>query len=352
MWKKPASERRSSIGAALASKLTFPISMARSRAWAITILGLCIVGVSDVLSGQAVWFGPAYLMIIGFAAWSLGWREAVGTGLTCLAITLPANGFALYPYGAGVALWNLTVRVLAVLVIIALLDNARKLCERQWLLARTDPLTGALNRQAFFELADSIPYSETWCVLVYADLDGLKRLNDHEGHARGDHGLKAYSTHVKKLIRKDDVFARIGGDEFLVYLAVRDEAAGKTVATRLHQGMNEATAKISAKLRCSIGALILAPGPRTIGRELRIADELMYEAKGVGASLRVATVRDCRGTLYVSPDWSLSRSFGKDETREETEPEESPIAALYEREAGLPPPSGEARDEPTGQVAA
>ncbi|OCC22563.1 hypothetical protein MB02_16250 [Croceicoccus estronivorus] len=312
MWKKPATERRAKVNISRASKLFFPLNMARPRAWIVVALTLCIVGLADAISGYAIWFGPLYLMIIGFAAWSLGWREAVGVGLSCLGITLVVNGFSIYPYGTAHAYWNLAIRILAVLVIIGILDSARKLCENEWLLARTDPLTGVLNRQAFFELAESIDHSETWYVLVYADLDGLKRLNDREGHARGDACLQAYTAHVQQLIRKDDIFARVGGDEFFIYLAVRDEEAGKAVALRLHKGMNEAASEFSASLRCSTGALILAPGSRSLSREVKIADELMYQAKNAGASLRVASVHERRGSLYVSPDWKLSAAFGEE----------------------------------------
>jgi diguanylate cyclase (GGDEF)-like protein len=314
MRKRPKTERRSTLGAALASKLSFPIDMARSRAWAIVAFGICVIGISDVFTGHAIWLGPVYLIIIGFAAWFLGWQKAVMVGVACMAVTLSANGLRLYPHGGAEAFWNLAVRIIAVLMIIALIDNARKLYEKQWLLARTDQLTGALNRQAFFEIANSIPHTETWSVLVFADLDGLKKLNDNEGHARGDLGLKVFSERVRKLIRKDDIFARIGGDEFLIYLTVKDETAGKAVTARLHQIMNEATATFSPELRCSIGALILAPGRRAIDREVQIADELMYEAKEIGASLRVATVRECRGSFFALPDWALSRTFGESDT--------------------------------------
>lgn len=287
--------------------LSFPFHASRPRAWKIIPAGLCVVGLADMATGVDAWFGPAYLMIIGFAAWSLGWREALGVALTSLAITVSANGLHLYPYGTVAALWNMLLRIVAVALIICILDNARRSCEREWRLARTDPLTGALNRQAFFELAGSMSDSTDWCMLAFADLDGLKKLNDRQGHAKGDESLQAYADCVRRIIRKDDVFARIGGDEFIIYMIVKGEAAGKAVAIRLHQAMNTAMAEFAADLRCSIGVLVLAPGKRSIDRELSAADELMYQAKEQGAALAVATAREAGGSLYIARDWNLSR---------------------------------------------
>jgi diguanylate cyclase (GGDEF)-like protein len=263
------------------------------------LLGTGLTALADIATGPEVWMGPLYLLCIALTAWSLGWREAVGLGFVSLAITGSANGFSLYPYGTVAALWNLAMRVSAVLMFIGLLSLARKSYFLEWRFARTDALTGALNRKAFFELANASTFSQDWQMLAYADLDGLKRLNDEHGHAAGDQFLKAYVAHVRSTIRKKDVFARIGGDEFLVHLRVRDEAAAMGVAIRLHREMNTIAEQGPIPLRCSIGVLILSPGSRMIDRELRIADELMYESKQRGAGLTIATAHEHCGTLSI-----------------------------------------------------
>jgi diguanylate cyclase (GGDEF)-like protein len=226
-----------------------------------------------------------------------------------MAMGLGANGLNLYPYGTIAAHWNVAVRVLAVLSIIGFLRWMRRSYEREWRLARTDPLTGALNRQAFFELAGAIHHSPAWDLIAYADLDGLKRLNDQHGHIVGDRCLKAYAKHVRASIRKDDIFVRLGGDEFLIYMSMRDEAAAKAVAARLHRGMNTIAAQMDAKLGCSLGVLILPPGQRAVERELKLADELMYEAKQRGAALMAATAHERRGTFYIGRHWELVHSY-------------------------------------------
>lgn len=295
-----ASEQRVKTAAGFTPRFGFRFLVSRPRAWIFAALGLLIVGSADMLSGQETWFGPAYLMVIGFVAWSLGWREAIGVGVLCMSFTGFINGMVLYPYGGTAAAWNLGMRFFAVTLIIGLLDNARRSCEREWRLARTDPLTGALNRKAFFELVGQTEQSSGWNILAYADLDGLKKLNDVHGHAKGDRSLEAYASHVKRMIRKDDLFARIGGDEFLVYMALRDEQSGLVVAERLHKAMNTITTDFAGELSCSLGVLILPPGARAIDRELRLADELMYDAKQRGAALAVATAHEAGGELQIT----------------------------------------------------
>ena len=302
-----AFERRAEFDQLNALKHTIPSRVSRVQAWSLVLLGTSLTALADNATGQDLWFGPLYLVAIGLAAWSLGWLEAVGVGLACFAMTLGANGLSLYPYGTIAALWNLGMRIAAVLTFIGLLDHARKSYAREWHLARTDPLTGALNRQAFFELAAASTRSRGWRMLAFADLDGLKKLNDECGHAAGDQCLKAYVRHVRKIIRKQDIFARIGGDEFLAYMKVSGEAAAKAVATRLHREMNTIASQIHPSLRCSVGVLILPPGSRTIDLEVRVADELMYEAKRRGADLAVATVREVRGILYVMRHWEMGQ---------------------------------------------
>lgn len=284
-----AFERRVAPEGRLAETLAWPLRLSRTQAWKLVIIGGCAVGIADRLTGPQVWFGPAYLMVIGIAAWCLGWKQAVVVGMTALAVTLAVNGFELYPYAGVASAWNIAMRVVAVLMVIGMLHTARAMYAREWRLSRTDPLTGALNRKAFYEMTSGRTHSRSWSLLVYADLDGFKKLNDTLGHAVGDECLMRFVREVARVIRGDDVLARLGGDEFAIYLDVQDAAAARTVAVRLHAAMNAVQLASGGALKCSVGALTLEPGPRSIDREIRRADELMYEAKCRGSSLVVGT---------------------------------------------------------------
>jgi|GEM_PF-840076 len=299
-------EKRTKVDSGIVERRGIAFRITRNQAWLAIVAGSLLVGFLDFWTADRLWVGPAYLPMVAIAAWVLGWREAVALTLVIMAYAVLINDTALHPYGPVSSPWDFMMRIPPVLAIIALLAHARGTCEREWRMARTDPLTGALNRKAFFELAGSIDNAKGWHVLAYADLDGLKALNDRHGHERGDNTLRVFASQVQRAIRKDDVFARIGGDEFLVYMAVRDENAGNIVAHRLHRAMNSASTELAEGLNCSVGVLILAPGPRSIDRELRVADELMYDAKQSGSALTAATAHEHLGSLAITARWTLT----------------------------------------------
>lgn len=301
-WKSPES--------ALAERLAWPLRLSRKNAWSLALVAVCLTGLADHLTGSEIWMGPVYLLIISFVAWSLGWAEAIGIGGSCLGITLSANGLELYPYGSVADVSNMAVRILAVLVLVALLHSVRQMYAREWRVSRIDPLTTALNRKAFFELTSARTSSRTWSVLIFADLDGFKQLNDERGHTAGDDCLVRFVKLVRKSVRKDDVFARLGGDEFAIYLDVTNEASAKAVAARLHQAMNCVELANGSRIKCSVGALLIPPGPRAIDEELRCADLLMYEAKGLGSSLMVGTASGAAGAFSVNRHWDLTSGNG------------------------------------------
>jgi len=300
---RAAFDRREKLEPGLGTKLKTPVGVARANAWAVVLAALFLTGLTDWASGSEVWLGPVYLLIIGFTAWFLGWREALVVGLTCMTVTFSLNGLSLYPYGKAAALWNLAARVGIATLTIGLIEIVRRAYAKQWYLARTDPLTGALNRQAFFEVMLSAQ-RRGWSILAYLDLDGFKHLNDRDGHIAGDQCLKIFAERVKALIRRKDVFARIGGDEFLIHMNIKDEAAAAQVALRLQLALNGVPRDAQRPLPCSIGLLILPPGVQDIGVEVRLADQLMYEAKQSGASIAIATgrLRDARLELDRKSD--------------------------------------------------
>lgn len=272
--------------------LEWLVCLRRAHAWMLILLGVDLAVLGDVITGRDLWFGPVYLLMICLAAWARGWRTGQAVGLSCMALTFAINGAGLYPYGEADLVWNLVSRFAAISMVVVIVAGARRVYIREWWLARTDPLTHALNRQAFFELGAPMAMAGEWRLLVYADIDGLKQLNDSEGHAAGDACLRAYAAAVRKAIRRDDMFARVGGDEFLVFMAVRSSAAAGVVASRLHQVMNSIPNRHGSEIRCSIGALIVPPGAVSLDEVVRCADGLMYQAKLRGACLQIEALPD------------------------------------------------------------
>ncbi|MXP29450.1 diguanylate cyclase [Porphyrobacter algicida] len=282
-----------------------------AHAWTLIVLCTTATALADWLTGADLWFGPVYLLVMCFAAWSLGWRAGHIVGISCLVLTFAINGFDLYPYGGIALAWNLGMRFLALSIVISVIAGARRTYKREWWLARSDALTGAFNRKAFFELASSSIGDQRWRLLIYADLDGLKQTNDTRGHAAGDDCLRAYGSTISKSIRRNDMFARLGGDEFVVFMNVKDEAAARTTASRLHQAMNAIDVE-GCPLKCSVGALVVPPGAVAVDELVRRADHLMYEAKlrgaclqlGIASQVEPAVQAGARATPRILNVWS------------------------------------------------
>jgi diguanylate cyclase (GGDEF)-like protein len=157
-------------------------------------------------------------------------------------------------------------------------------------LARTDPLTGMLNRRGFSEevtrrMARLARAGQPAC-LVYIDLDNFKLVNDTSGHEAGDAALVALCRTLREGSRPSDVVARLGGDEFVLWLdGIDDEAAPRramtlSAACRPLAGL---TGDPARPLGVSIGLAVYDPArPETPEALLARADAAMYRVKQNG----------------------------------------------------------------------
>jgi diguanylate cyclase (GGDEF)-like protein len=145
--------------------------------------------------------------------------------------------------------------------------------------ATTDELTGLPNRRAFDERVANRPGRLQFCVLAL-DLDGLKKVNDSEGHAAGDELLIHFSRVISSTLRHGDMFARLGGDEFAGLLFNADADDGANAAGRMLAALAAAPFRGEA-LGVSIG--VASGRPESIGAAVfASADAAMYRAKRQG----------------------------------------------------------------------
>ncbi|KAK0637760.1 putative diguanylate cyclase YegE [Lasiodiplodia hormozganensis] len=162
--------------------------------------------------------------------------------------------------------------------------------ERHATLSTTDDLTRLHNRRGFLALArqqlKSAERTRKPLLLLFADLDGLKHVNDAYGHAAGD-GLIAEAGRVlREAFRASDVVARLGGDEFAVLMPETDVGGSGALLGRLRAGVEEANGRNNGggerkyKLELSLGLTSFDPArPETLDGLLDRADALMYEHK-------------------------------------------------------------------------
>jgi diguanylate cyclase (GGDEF)-like protein len=159
----------------------------------------------------------------------------------------------------------------------ARLSDSAHAAERSALVvAQTDHLTGLVNRRgwdlAVEQARESLESYGDHMSVVIMDLDGLKQVNDSEGHEAGDDLLRRVAGVLSGLVRRDDVVARIGGDEFGVLLRNCSEAEAAHRADDISGGLH------AAELAVSIGHAT-ATTAGEFGTMVAEADRAMYEVK-------------------------------------------------------------------------
>jgi diguanylate cyclase (GGDEF)-like protein len=158
------------------------------------------------------------------------------------------------------------------------LANARA-HELVQLQAMTDELTGLANHRSFEQLLEHRPGRQQFAVLA-VDVDGLKLVNDSKGHAAGDELLRAIGQALVGTLRRGDILARVGGDEFAAFCFNADPASVAEIAVRMFRSL--ASVQVAGgQARISVGAA--CGGPIADARSVYAqADAAMYEAKRAG----------------------------------------------------------------------
>src|SRR5216684_1845850 len=165
-------------------------------------------------------------------------------------------------------------------------------------LALRDHLTGLYNRRGFLALGERQlklgRRTGREILLFFADVDGLKQINDELGHAEGDLALVCAGQVLEKTFRDSDVIARFGGDEFAVLALEVSGHSESTIRARLDRNLKELNARDSRyTLSISLGAARFDPtsprSPASIEQLMIRADEAMYEEKRLRAQPFVVT---------------------------------------------------------------
>ncbi len=149
-------------------------------------------------------------------------------------------------------------------------------------LSETDFLTGAYNRTKLFEYLNEVcKYTgEDLYSVVMFDIDHFKIVNDTYGHDIGDEVLKTLSKITQRHTRSSDIFARFGGEEFIVVVKMNLDRAGK-FAERLREKIEETKFNKVSTVTCSFGVSLLQQGdsPESV---IKRADIALYESKDTG----------------------------------------------------------------------
>lgn len=152
-------------------------------------------------------------------------------------------------------------------------------------LSLIDDLTALYNRRGFMTLAEqhlkTTRRTGKESLLIYADMDGLKRINDTYGHREGSNAIIKVAESLKKTFRDSDIIARIGGDEFVI---IAHEAAGENIEAifdRLYQSLHNFNAQrlVPYDLSVSVGAARISETISSLEELMEEADAAMYKQK-------------------------------------------------------------------------
>ena len=152
-------------------------------------------------------------------------------------------------------------------------------------LSLIDELTGLYNRRGFLAVTEqhvaAIRRDNKIPIVLYADLDGLKQINDSFGHHEGDRALAGAAQILKETFRSSDILARLGGDEFVALAAIDQDEDGEMVTRRLQEQFRASNALRARpyNLSVSVGVANFEEDRYSIEELMAQADHAMYEEK-------------------------------------------------------------------------
>jgi two-component system, cell cycle response regulator len=260
------------------------------RRWPFQLaLGGATTLVTTVLwvEGPGSRYATAYVLIVLYAAYFFS-RLQAGVQLVFASSSYAAVILDGHADGGDVSRWLLTVGVLgaASLLVFASKGRLEGVISRLEAAARTDVLTGLLNRRGFDEAFESelerAKRSGRELSLIVGDLDHFKALNDLRGHTAGDDALDPLAAVMTATRRRVDSAARIGGEEFAVLVPESSEHEAYMLAERLRVVVSDAFADGEPALTISFGVAVYPRHGHTPESLFLAGDQALYAAKELG----------------------------------------------------------------------
>jgi diguanylate cyclase (GGDEF)-like protein len=254
-----------------------------ARASVMAAIGICytLLAVFELWRGrgEGAWRYPILVLLLGHAA--------------LIPIRIPIAGAWKHPDPADIDLATLMIFEVALVSICGayLLGSLVKdqIAASFRRASLTDPLTGLTNRRGFFEIGERLlaraRFSNEPVSLVMFDLDGFKSINDQFGHATGDEVLIAFCRLASAQLRPNDLFARIGGEEFVTLLPNAAAQDAVWLAERVRAAIEAASHTVEGhvvRLTVSAGIAALNEGATALGTFLGVADYALFRAKAAG----------------------------------------------------------------------
>jgi diguanylate cyclase (GGDEF)-like protein len=278
--------------------------------WAFTGIPLATLVASAVDNPATnVWSGgPVFLaamsLTVGLAAQEL-WRLEPGYSQVRIPMAATAAGLSVFHLGRLIAFlldgpdgdifdafFGSEVTTLMTMVMLAVVSfsmaglSSEQQTRALRMAATRDDLTGLLNRKAFLDLAAEhiadTAVSKPAGVLILADLDHFKAVNDTYGHAAGDAVLQAFAAACQATVRSTDLAGRYGGEEFVLLIPGASAERAERIANEVSRRLAQASKAGLQMPTVSYGVATYHPGAAGLDALIASADAALYTAKSLG----------------------------------------------------------------------
>lgn len=256
--------------------------------WTLVGTALTLVlGYVDYVTGYELSFALFYLIPVCLVAWYSGRQLGLVISMLGAVVWLTADVASGHTYANPLLhVWNMLIRLGFFVVVTLLLAALRAAHDAEQRFARTDFLTGLYNARNFHEIADAElgrarryggPIS-----IAYLDVDNFKQVNDRFGHNTGDDVLSAVGKQLAATLRRSDVVARMGGDEFVMLLPQTNAEAAQLAIAKVHAALDAEMKLHGWPITFSIGVVSFTTPVESLSEVIRAADRLMYAVKAEG----------------------------------------------------------------------
>lgn len=271
----------------------------KSLVLTVGIIVNCVVGALDYVTGYEISFLLFYLIPVALVSRVAGMKEGVFIS-SLAAVTwfvadlAPGHQYShpLLPYWKAIARFGFFIIFSSSVVTIKSSINSLKE------MARTDPLTGVSNARGFAQMAEAeierfVRYGRPFS-LAYLDVDNFKTVNDTYGHSVGDELLVQFVEILRRNLRRTDILARIGGDEFVVLLPETRPKLAQRVMNRLKETLSKEMQDGDQSVTVSIGLVTFLAPPLSVDEMITQADNVMYVAKSRGKNSLAFVTYPCK----------------------------------------------------------